>query len=96
MRAQLRRYLYTEWGDPTFGARAAFVHKKFQDSKPSSDTQSSISKQCGLMARFRHIVNELKVKALQTSGSLELHVQQQMLGPSDFQICSICVKKVPD
>ena len=55
------RYLYTEWGDPTFGARAAFVHKKFQDAKPSSDTQSSISKQCGLMARLRHVVNELKV-----------------------------------
>ena len=72
------RYLYTEWEDPVFGPRAAYVHTKFQNAKASSEILTSISKQMGLMAQLRHIVADLKV----CPGSLSCTASSHELLPS--------------
>ncbi len=58
----LHWYLYTEWEDPTFGARAGYVHKIFQQKlQPASPIVEAISKQMGMVAQLHCIVKELKV-----------------------------------
>ncbi|KAK9811578.1 hypothetical protein WJX72_006428 [[Myrmecia] bisecta] len=59
----LHWHLYTEWEDPTFGARAEYVHKMFQEAQSYGGPQGTlhnISLQMGMVAQLRHIVQELK------------------------------------
>lgn len=58
----LHWYLYTEWEDPTFGPRAGYVHKIFQQKlPPGSPIVEAISKQMGMVAQLHCIIKELKV-----------------------------------
>ena len=55
------RYLFVEWEDPVFGVRAAWVHRKLQESQPTGEALEAISRQMGMVAQLRLISKELKV-----------------------------------
>ena len=69
------RYLYVEWEDPSFGARAAAVHKRLQEALAAeggrgASALAAVSVQMGMMAQLRHIVHELKARELQAITSV--------------------------
>ncbi len=63
-----RRYLFVEWDDAGFGARAAAVHKRLQAALaadaggPGERALADISAQMALMAQLRHVSGELRAR----------------------------------
>lgn len=59
------RYLFTEWEDPAFGARASCVHAALVDSLTSADAGEAvweaIRRQTDMVSQLAYIVKELKV-----------------------------------
>ncbi len=62
------RYLFVEWDDAGFGARAAAVHKRLQAALaadtggPGERALAGISAQMALMAQLRHLSSELRAR----------------------------------
>ena len=52
-----------EFQDPTFGDRAAFVHRKLQEAPPAAGALDAIARQVNLVGQLRHINRQLKVCA---------------------------------
>lgn len=80
-RCSHRRYLFVEWDDPGFGARAAAVHKRLTAALaadaggPGEGALAGISAQMALMAQLRHLSSELRVHIeLFQEGFCFLHV----------------------
>lgn len=60
----VRRYLFVEWEDPVFGVRAAWVHRRLQETQTSNEALEAISRQMGMVAQLRLISKELKVPSV--------------------------------
>lgn len=63
-----RRYLFTEWEDPTFGARASCVHAALVDALTSADAGEAvweaIRRQTDMVSQLAYIVKELKASGV--------------------------------
>ena len=69
MVCMIPRYLFTEWEDPTFGARASCVHAALVDSLTSATggggaVWEAIRRQTDMVSQLAYIVKELKVGAI--------------------------------
>ncbi|KAK9832006.1 hypothetical protein WJX81_007953 [Elliptochloris bilobata] len=78
----LHWYLYVEWDDAGFGARAAAVHKRLTAALagdvggPGEAALAGISAQMALMAQLRHLSSELRGSAARKAEQLQAAVRE--------------------
>jgi hypothetical protein len=63
--AARRRYLFTEWEDPSFGARASCVHAALVDALTGAPrgeaVWEAIRRQTDMVSQLAYIVKDIKV-----------------------------------
>lgn len=57
----MRRYLYTELSEASFGDRASAILTRFREADPTSKAMAGIALQGQMMAQLSYIADQLKV-----------------------------------